>query len=272
MNNGVESTRIYRRTLWGRIERVDQMDRVGRNFEAVTPSSVIQSMRERAYHPAAIDIGATRWSIETAFVEEYMPVTSCVSLFLALGMYPETSGFQQAPSEQANDQQIERLIENLDHDIFKERESASKELERIGLPALARLKNAASTSSSLEVRRRAERTIQSIRGLVRPRLARIMLGLDLEPVADPKVLALFKPNFHGGLKVTKADPERAGAQNGIRAGDILVGLHHWETLTVDNVLFVLDHGDLASFSPLRYVVVRDGQIRQGTIRNLTVPK
>ena len=197
-----------------------------------------------------------------------MQITSCVSLFLSLALCPGTSGFQHGPSEQANDQQIERLIENLDHDIFKERESASKELERIGLPALARLKNAASTSSSLEVRRRAERIIQSIRGIARPRLVRIMLGLDLEPVADPKAVALVNPQLHGGLKVTKADPERAGAESSIRAGDILVGLHHWEMLTVDNVLFVLDHEDLASFSPLRYVVIRDGQIRQGTIRNV----
>jgi hypothetical protein len=213
-----------------------------------------------------------RWSIETALKEEDMQVTSCVSLFLTLGLCPGTSGFQPGLSEQVNDRQIERLIENLDHDKYKERASASKELERIGLPALARLKNAASTSSSLEVRRRAERIIESIRGALRPRLARIMLGLDLEPVADPKAVARVNPQLLGGLKVTKADPERAGAKDGIRAGDILVGLHNWEMLSVDNVLFVLEHVDLDTFSPLRYVVIRDGQIRQGTIRNAKVPR
>lgn len=201
-----------------------------------------------------------------------MPITSCISLLLALGLCHGRSGFQHVPNGQANDQQIERLIENLGHDKYKVRESASQELERIGLPALARLENVASTSGSLEVRRRAERIIRSIRGIVRPRLAQVMLGLDLEPVADPKALAQVNPQLHGGLKVIKADPERAGGEGGIRAGDILVGLHHWEMLTVDNVLFVLDHVDLASFSPLRYVVFRDGQIRQGTIRKVKDPR
>ncbi len=201
-----------------------------------------------------------------------MRITSWVSLLATLALCAGTCGFQGAPSEQAKDQQIARLIERLDHDEYEQRESASKELERTGLPALARLRKAVATSSSLEVRRRAERIIQSIRETARPQLARIMLGLDLEPVPAPKALAPVNPQLHGGLKVTKVDPDGAGAEAGIRAGDILVGLHEWEMLTVDNVLFVLDHVDPTSFSPLRYLVVRDAQIRQGWIRHVKYPR
>ena len=37
---------------------------------------------------------------------------------------------------------------------------------------------------------------------------------------------------------------------GIKTGDILVGLHLWEMLTLNNVVFVLNHPDRQSFSPV----------------------
>ena len=49
-----------------------------------------------------------------------------------------------------------------------------------------------------------------------------------------------------------APPPRAGLQR----GDILVGLHQWETLNLENIQLVLTHPDLATFLPLRYYVLR----------------
>ena len=59
------------------------------------------------------------------------------------------------------------------------------------------------------------------------------------------------------------DDVEAAARAGIRRGDILVGLHQWETLSVDNVVFVLTHPDLGSFNPLSFYIVRGGQVRRG---------
>jgi serine protease Do len=86
--------------------------------------------------------------------------------------------------------------------------------------------------------------------------------VQLRPV-DPEVVARVNRQLHGGLEVTTVDAEGAAARAGIRRGDILVGLHQWETLTIDNVAYVLVHPDLLSFNPLRFHVVRGGQIRQG---------
>ena len=58
------------------------------------------------------------------------------------------------------------------------------------------------------------------------------------------------------------------AKSGIQRGDILVGLHQWEMLTLDNVRFVLEHPDLASFNPLRFYIVRNSQVHRGWIQQV----
>jgi serine protease Do len=88
------------------------------------------------------------------------------------------------------------------------------------------------------------------------------LGLRLAPV-DPDVVAQVNGQLHGGLAVTAVAADSAAGKAGIQQGDILVGLHHWETLTADNVAFVLKHPDLASFNPLCFYIIRSGQVRRG---------
>ena len=55
---------------------------------------------------------------------------------------------------------------------------------------------------------------------------------------------------------------------GIAGGDILVGLHNWETLNLENIAFVLNHKDFATFLPLKYYVAREGKLRDGVIQNV----
>ncbi|PWU17407.1 MAG: hypothetical protein C5B49_08955 [Bdellovibrio sp.] len=68
---------------------------------------------------------------------------------------------------------------------------------------------------------------------------------------------------HGVLAI---DAKGVAAKAGIQKGDVLIGLHKWETVSVDNVRYVLDHPDLGSFNPMPYIVVRSGNIRRGTLR------
>jgi hypothetical protein len=56
--------------------------------------------------------------------------------------------------------QIARLIEQLGNDDFAIRETASKELEAIGEPALSALRRAAVSSPDAEIQWRAERVVQ----------------------------------------------------------------------------------------------------------------
>jgi serine protease Do len=88
------------------------------------------------------------------------------------------------------------------------------------------------------------------------------LGLRLSP-ADGDMVTRVNSQLHGGLSVLDVDADGLAGKAGIKRGDILVGLHHWETLTVDNVAFVLNHPDLASFHPLCFFIIRSGEVRRG---------
>ena len=88
------------------------------------------------------------------------------------------------------------------------------------------------------------------------------LGLKIEAVSAEYVTRVNK-DLRGGLRITEVNPESPAARAGFARGDILIGLHQWETITSDNVSFVLNHPDLASFSPVRYFLIRNGELHRG---------
>jgi serine protease Do len=93
------------------------------------------------------------------------------------------------------------------------------------------------------------------------------LGLRLQPVG-PEMVAKANPLLHGGMLVLEVAPGSASATAGVQKGDVLVGLHTFETISHDNVAFVLNHKDFASFLPLRFFVARDGKLREGWINSV----
>ncbi len=88
------------------------------------------------------------------------------------------------------------------------------------------------------------------------------LGLKLQQ-ANADVVLRANAQLHGGLTVLDVLPDSACARAGIQRGDILIGLHQWETLTVENVNYVLTHPDFATFNPLRFFIIRGNQVRRG---------
>jgi serine protease Do len=90
------------------------------------------------------------------------------------------------------------------------------------------------------------------------------LGVRVQQVGGD-VVAKARKELKGGLLVTDLAAGGAAAAAGMQKGDVLVGLHNWETLTIDNVVFVLSHKDFASFLPLKFYVIRGGDVRDGWI-------
>ncbi|HEY2839478.1 MAG TPA: PDZ domain-containing protein, partial [Pirellulales bacterium] len=82
-----------------------------------------------------------------------------------------------------------------------------------------------------------------------------LLGMKLEPVPQRQFAALGT-KYRGGLQIVAVRPDGPAAQQGIRRGDILYGMHTWETITLDNVTFILNHPDLDKFAPLSYYTYR----------------
>jgi serine protease Do len=91
------------------------------------------------------------------------------------------------------------------------------------------------------------------------------LGLRLNPV-PAEVVSRSDANLHGGLAVVEVSPNGLAGKAGIVRSDILIGLHNFETLSLDNVVYVITHPDLASFQPLRFWIIRSGTIHRGWLQ------
>lgn len=81
------------------------------------------------------------------------------------------------------------------------------------------------------------------------------LGMRLVKVPDAQFQGM-RSRYRGGLKVVDVRPESPASRNGIRQGDVLVGLHEWETVSPENVAYVLNHPKLVSFNPVKFYIIR----------------
>ncbi|HUG91851.1 MAG TPA: trypsin-like peptidase domain-containing protein [Planctomycetaceae bacterium] len=91
------------------------------------------------------------------------------------------------------------------------------------------------------------------------------LGLKLTQVTLGQVSAGGTP-YRGGMQVNSVRPGSPAETNGIRPGDILVGLHNWETVNFDNVSYVLNHPEFQRFGPLKFYVIRGGETLYGYMK------
>jgi serine protease Do len=88
------------------------------------------------------------------------------------------------------------------------------------------------------------------------------LGIKVDPVPAESVVRVNK-DLRGGLAITEVNPDGAAARAGFQRGDILIGLHQFETVSSDNVTWVLNHPDFASFFPLKYFLIHNGELKRG---------
>jgi serine protease Do len=92
------------------------------------------------------------------------------------------------------------------------------------------------------------------------------LGVKLERVSGEAVNKSNK-QLNGGLSIEDVRADSPAAKAGLQRGDVLVGLHQWEMLSLDNVAFVLTHPELSTFSPIRFYIVRNGSVHRGFIQS-----
>lgn len=92
-----------------------------------------------------------------------------------------------------------------------------------------------------------------------------MLGLKLE-TAPQQVIRQVNDHYNGGLKVLAVRPDGPAAQQGIRRGDILVGMHKWETVSMENVAFILNSDEFAKAQPAKFYILRGSETLYGHLR------
>jgi serine protease Do len=91
-----------------------------------------------------------------------------------------------------------------------------------------------------------------------------LLGMRLSPIS-PKSIRGLNTHYRGGLKVLAVREESPAAEQGIRIGDILVGMHKWETVSLDNVTYILDNDEFRQSQPAKFYILRGSEILYGHI-------
>lgn len=105
---------------------------------------------------------------------------------------------------------------------------------------------------------RAPLTVSTSKPVVEDDRTWSVLGLKLAPLEGLGNQLSGQP-YRGGLKVVDVRSQSPADLNGIQNGDVLVGLHIWETISQENVDYVLGHPQLPMLSPLKFYILREGE-------------
>lgn len=90
------------------------------------------------------------------------------------------------------------------------------------------------------------------------------IGLRLVP-APVSQLKGYNKQYRGGLVVTDVRPDSPAAQEGILRGDVLLGMQIYETISLDNVNYILKNSDPAALEALKFLILRDNVRYEGEL-------
>jgi serine protease Do len=90
-----------------------------------------------------------------------------------------------------------------------------------------------------------------------------VLGLELRPIPAEEFRETYQTRYRGGLLVTNVRADSPAANQGIHRGDVLVGMHIWETISQANVEYILTRPDVQNLTPLKFFILRGGETLYG---------
>ena len=88
------------------------------------------------------------------------------------------------------------------------------------------------------------------------------LGIRVDPLSEKQVKAR-SDRFRGGVMVRSLKRDGLSAKEGIRKGDVLVGIHKWETISTENINYILADADFGEEKQVAFYVLRDGKTLEG---------
>lgn len=97
-------------------------------------------------------------------------------------------------------------------------------------------------------------------------LAWRVLGVRLAPAPSGLFTTTNESRYRGGLQVTAVRGDGPAAQRGVRRGDVLVGLHKWETVSMENIAYILGSAEFRETQPIKFFVLRGDETLYGHLR------
>jgi serine protease Do len=82
------------------------------------------------------------------------------------------------------------------------------------------------------------------------------LGLKLKAVG-PAHLGAYRKQYRGGLLVTGVRGDSPASRDGLRQGDVLLGMHIWETISLENVTYILKTEAFTTLQPVKFLILRN---------------
>ncbi|QDU55150.1 trypsin-like peptidase domain-containing protein [Aeoliella mucimassa] len=83
------------------------------------------------------------------------------------------------------------------------------------------------------------------------------LGVELEPA--PKNLFSKDSQYRGGLKIVDVRPNSPAEREGLESGDILVGMHRWQTASMNDIDYILKKSNIDQLREVRFYIVRNNE-------------
>lgn len=92
-----------------------------------------------------------------------------------------------------------------------------------------------------------------------------VLGVRVSTLPTDKA-GVVPAKYRGGLIITEVRAQSPAALNGIKKDDILVGLRDWETLSIDNITWILNQPMTAGQSGMKFLVIRGQETLYGHLQ------
>lgn len=93
-----------------------------------------------------------------------------------------------------------------------------------------------------------------------------VIGIRAKPVSQSTMNRLnsrMRTPYRGGLYITSVRPGSAAAEQGIQVGDVLLGIHGWQTASIGDLAGILDHPDMKKGPRAKFYIVRREQTLYG---------
>jgi serine protease Do len=90
-----------------------------------------------------------------------------------------------------------------------------------------------------------------------------VFGIKLAAISSDEFRKSHQTRYRGGLSITAVRPNSPAAGQGILPGDVLVGMHIWETVTLENVAYILKRSDVATLDSMKFYILRGDETLYG---------
>ncbi|TWU17576.1 Periplasmic serine endoprotease DegP precursor [Novipirellula galeiformis] len=100
-------------------------------------------------------------------------------------------------------------------------------------------------------------------------LAWSLIGIQARPVADSTIRRLntrMRTKYRGGLYIANVRPGSPADQQGISTGDVLLGIHGWQTSNMADLAGILEHPDMQRGPKAKFYIVRREQTLFGHLQ------